>query len=85
MDPLIDIQHKRQHPKYLGAIAAVTTQQEAGLSYNMSVYFRAGKGLQFNPKAYYNTKCSSKIPVTAEERINKMLYKLTAAGFHPRS
>lgn len=43
------------------------------------------EGSQLNPKAYYNSKRSPRIPVTAEERIDYMLKALTSVGFHIRS
>lgn len=84
-NPLVYIQHKRRNEDYQQAIAQAIHHRQAGLSYNISLHLRAGEGLQLNPKAYYNTKRSSKIPVSAEERIDRTLKELTTAGFHTRS
>ncbi|KAF8474095.1 hypothetical protein BDZ91DRAFT_827946 [Kalaharituber pfeilii] len=48
----------------------------------MSLHLRTEEGMQLNPKAYYNSRHSSKIPITVEERINRMLRELTTAGWH---
>lgn len=71
-NPLIYIQHKCCNEGYQQAVAQAIHHRQTGLNYNISLHLRAGEGLQLNPKAYYNTKQSSKIPVSSEERIGHM-------------
>lgn len=84
-NPLIYIQHKRRHHDYQQAVAQAIDHRYAGLSYNTSLHLRIREEFQLNSKAYYNSKRSSNIRVTSEERIDRMLKELTNAGFHTRS